>query len=55
MRKQLVVFTGAFDTGKTTILHYLRDTYGYRIHPEAHREVLGELGEQTRGHPPLQP
>ncbi|WP_437335604.1 ATP/GTP-binding protein [Sorangium sp. So ce394] len=53
--KRLFVATGAYSCGKTTTLRHLATTRGYRVHGEAHRRVLDELGARTHGHPPDAP
>ncbi|WP_437976170.1 ATP-binding protein [Sorangium sp. So ce295] len=55
MGKPLFVATGAYSCGKTTTLRHLASTRGYRIHGEAHRRVLDELGARTHGHAPDAP
>ncbi|WP_438017844.1 ATP-binding protein [Sorangium sp. So ce315] len=53
--KRLFVATGAYSCGKTTTLRHLASTRGHRVHGEAHRRVLDELGARTHGHPPDAP
>jgi len=53
MKKIAYIFSGAFDSGKTTTLQYLKENYGYNFHHEAHNSVLNELGERTFGHNPI--
>lgn len=55
MSKRLLVATGAYACGKTTTLRHLASTRGHRVHGEAHRRVLDELGARTHGHPPDEP
>ncbi|XYH98807.1 ATP-binding protein [Sorangium sp. So ce1128] len=55
MKKRLFVATGAYACGKTTTLRHLASTRGHRVHGEAHRRVLDELGARTHGHPPDEP
>lgn len=50
----LFAAVGAFDCGKTTTLGYLAEHYGYRVHDEAHNDVLAVLGDRMAGHPPDQ-
>lgn len=47
----MIVFTGAFDVGKTTVLRRLGERLGFMPVEEAHRQVLRELGERREGHP----
>ncbi len=49
--KRLVVFTGAFNVGKTSTLAFLAAHHGVPVHEEAHRQVLRELGDRALGHP----
>jgi predicted ATPase len=51
----LVVLTGAYRAGKTTLLEHLAAHHGYRCFEEAHRRVLRELGARTAGHRPDAP
>src|SRR5262249_4990869 len=51
---RLFAAVGAFGCGKTTTLRYLAERYGYRLHQEAHNDVLAMLGDRMAGHPPDQ-
>ena len=50
----LFAAVGAYSCGKTTTLRYLAEHYAYRVHEEAHNDVLAVLGDRMAGHPPDQ-
>lgn len=47
---RLFAAVGARGCGKTTTLRLLAEHYGYRVHAEAHNQVLAGLGSLTTGH-----
>jgi predicted ATPase len=53
--RRLAVATGAWSTGKSTTLARVAEVSSVRVHPEAYRQVLEQLGPKREGHPPDRP